>query len=119
MEATFFVTPAEFRKWLEEHHGSATELYVGFYKKGSVRSGMKLPEAVEQALCFGWIDGVLKPLDDDSYAIRFSPRRKRSNWSQVNLRRYEELKSAGLVAPPGEAAFERRVESGPLTRPGR
>jgi uncharacterized protein YdeI (YjbR/CyaY-like superfamily) len=110
MEPTFFATPAELRAWLEEHHESASELLVGFYKKGSGRPSITWPESVDQALCFGWIDGVRRSLGEDAYTIRFTPRKARSNWSAVNVARMEELIAAGLVRPAGLAAFERRSD---------
>jgi uncharacterized protein YdeI (YjbR/CyaY-like superfamily) len=111
MEPTFFRTPAEFRAWLEEHHETETELLVGFYKKGSGRQGITWHEAVGEALCFGWIDGIGRRIDDDRRSIRFTPRKPRSTWSNVNIRRVGELTERGLMAPAGLAAFERRSES--------
>jgi uncharacterized protein YdeI (YjbR/CyaY-like superfamily) len=108
MEPTFFATPADFRAWLERHHDSVSELLVGFHKKGSGRPSITWPEAVDQALCFGWIDGVRRRVDDASYTIRFTPRKPRSTWSAVNVERMKELIAGGLVAPAGLAAFERR-----------
>jgi uncharacterized protein YdeI (YjbR/CyaY-like superfamily) len=110
MEPTFFATPADFRAWLERHHESHSELIVGFHKRGSGRPSITWPEAVDQALCFGWIDGVRRRIDDASYSIRFTPRKARSTWSAVNIRRMKELVEEGLVAPAGLAAFERRAE---------
>lgn len=110
MQPTFFATPSDFRTWLEEHHGSAKELWVGFYKKASGRPSITWPEAVDQALCFGWIDGVRKGIDQTSYAIRFTPRRARSIWSAVNVRRAAELTDLGLVRPAGRKAFDERAE---------
>ena len=110
MEPTFFATPEDFRAWLEAHHDTATELLVGFHKKGSGRPSITWPESVDQALCFGWIDGVRRRIDDDSYSIRFTPRKQRSNWSVVNVRRVGELTELGLMRPAGLAAFERRSD---------
>jgi uncharacterized protein YdeI (YjbR/CyaY-like superfamily) len=110
MEPTFFATPADFRAWLERHHESHSELIVGFHKRGSGRPSITWPEAVDQALCFGWIDGVRRRIDDASYRIRFTPRKARSTWSAVNIRRMKELVEEGLVAPAGLAAFERRAD---------
>jgi uncharacterized protein YdeI (YjbR/CyaY-like superfamily) len=110
MEPTFFATPADFRAWLERHHESHSELIVGFHKRGSGRSSITWPEAVDQALCFGWIDGVRRRIDDTSYSIRFTPRKARSTWSAVNIRRMKELVEGGLVAPAGLAAFGRRAD---------
>jgi uncharacterized protein YdeI (YjbR/CyaY-like superfamily) len=110
MEPTFFATPADFRAWLERHHESHSELIVGFHKRGSGRPSITWPEAVDQALRFGWIDGVRRRIDDASYSIRFTPRKARSTWSAVNIRRMKELVEEGLVAPAGLAAFERRAD---------
>jgi uncharacterized protein YdeI (YjbR/CyaY-like superfamily) len=110
MEPTFFATPADFRAWLERHHESHSELIVGFHKRGSGRPSITWPEAVDQALCFGWIDGVRRRIDDTSYSIRFTPRKARSTWSAVNVRRMNQLVDDGLVAPAGLAAFERRTD---------
>src|SRR5688572_32443067 len=84
MKPAFFETPADFRRWLKENHASETELWVGFYKKSTGKPTITWPEAVDQALCFGWIDGVRKTLDAESYTNRFTPRRRGSNWSLVN-----------------------------------
>jgi uncharacterized protein YdeI (YjbR/CyaY-like superfamily) len=108
MEPTFFATPDAFRAWLEEHHASATELLVGFHKKRSGKPSITWPEAVDQALCFGWIDGVRRSIDDDSYSIRFTPRKPNSTWSAVNVARVEELTRQGLMRPAGLEAFARR-----------
>lgn len=108
MNPTFFATPADFRAWLDAHHQTAAELWVGFYKKGSGRPSITWPESVDQALCYGWIDGIRKRLDDASYVIRFTPRRKGSNWSEVNRRRAAELSEQGLMQPAGLAAYEAR-----------
>jgi uncharacterized protein YdeI (YjbR/CyaY-like superfamily) len=110
VEARFFATPDDFRAWLAEHHETETELLVGFYKKGTGRPSVTWPESVDQALCFGWIDGVRRRLDEASYSIRFTPRKARSTWSAVNVKRMEELVEQGLAAPAGVAAFERRAE---------
>jgi uncharacterized protein YdeI (YjbR/CyaY-like superfamily) len=108
MKATFFPTPADFRAWLEQHHDTAGELLVGFYKKGSGRPSITWPESVDEALCFGWIDGVRRTIDDESYSIRFTPRRPRSIWSLVNVKRAEELTKLGRMHPAGLRAFEAR-----------
>ncbi len=108
MTPTFFSEPAEFRSWLEAHHADQSELLVGFYKRGTGKPSMTWPESVDQALCFGWIDGVRKRLDEDSYTIRFTPRKPRSIWSAVNIRRVEELTAQGLMQPAGTKAFEAR-----------
>jgi uncharacterized protein YdeI (YjbR/CyaY-like superfamily) len=108
MEPTFFATPADFRAWLQEHHETESDLLVGFYKKGSGCPSITWPESVDQALCFGWIDGVRRRIDDESYSIRFTPRKARSTWSAVNVKRVGELTADGLMQPAGVAAFERR-----------
>ena len=82
MDATFFASPEAFRAWLEQHHATARELWVGYYKKGSGKPSITWPESVDEALCFGWIDGLRKSIDDVSYAIRFTPRKPRSTWTQ-------------------------------------
>ena len=110
MEPIFFETPADFRAWLEEHHADRSELLVGFHKKGTGRPSLTWPESVDQALCFGWIDGVRRSLDEHSYTIRFTPRKARSTWSAINIRRAEELIEAGLMNPAGLAALERRSD---------
>jgi uncharacterized protein YdeI (YjbR/CyaY-like superfamily) len=109
VEPTFFATPVEFRAWLEQHHATESELLVGFYKKGTGRPSITWPESVDQALCFGWIDGVRRGRDAESYTIRFTPRTRRSHWSNVNIRRTGELIERGLVRPAGIAAFEART----------
>jgi uncharacterized protein YdeI (YjbR/CyaY-like superfamily) len=111
MEPTFFTTPADFRAWFEKHHETETELIVGFYKKASGRPSITWHEAVGEALCFGWIDGITHRIDDESYTIRFTPRKPTSNWSAVNIQRVGELAAAGLMRPAGIAAFERRSEA--------
>ena len=111
MKPTFFATPFEFRTWLEEHHDTTQELWVGFYKKGSGKPSITWLEAVDEALCFGWIDGLRRGIDDVSYAIRFTPRKRGSIWSAVNVQRVEELTSLGLMRPPGLKAFEARTEA--------
>jgi uncharacterized protein YdeI (YjbR/CyaY-like superfamily) len=111
MEPTFFASPADFRAWLEEHHATDAELLVGFHKKRSGRPSITWPEAVDQALCFGWIDGVRRSLDDTSYTIRFTPRKPTSTWSKVNIERVAELTKQGLMRPAGLRAFEQRAEA--------
>ena len=111
MKPVFFKTPADFRKWLAANHASARELLIGFYKKDSGKPSITWPESVDQALCFGWIDGIRRRVDDERYTIRFTPRRKGSIWSAVNIKRAGELESAGLMAPSGLAAFEDRKEN--------
>jgi uncharacterized protein YdeI (YjbR/CyaY-like superfamily) len=110
VEPVFFPTPADWRAWLEANHETETEVLVGFYKKGSGKPSITWPESVDQALCFGWIDGVRRSLGEEAYTIRFTPRKATSNWSAINVKRHGELREAGLVAPAGIAAFERRRE---------
>ena len=102
----FFETQADFRGWLAAHHDRADELLVGFWKKSSGKRSIDWPQARDQALCFGWIDGVRKSIDEESYTIRFTPRRKGSIWSRVNVGRYEALRADGLMNPAGERAYE-------------
>ena len=109
MKPLYFASPAEFRAWLEKHHDSATELLVGFHKRDSGVPSMTWPESVDEALCFGWIDGVRKTVDENRYTIRFTPRRMKSNWSKVNLARVEELKKLGRMMPAGLRVHEQRV----------
>ncbi|MEW5683570.1 MAG: YdeI/OmpD-associated family protein [Pseudomonadota bacterium] len=103
----FFATPAEWRAWLEANHASASELSVGFWKKDSGRPSITWPESVDEALCFGWIDGVRHRIDDTAYRIRFTPRKPGGIWSQVNVRRFAELLAEGRIAPAGRAAHDR------------
>lgn len=102
----FFAAEADFRAWLAARHETAPELLVGFWKKASGRPSIDWPQARDQALCFGWIDGLRKSLGEDSYTIRFTPRRKGSIWSKVNVARYEALTQAGQMTPAGVRAFE-------------
>ena len=106
---TFFATPGEFGRWLDRHHASEKELLVGFYKKKTGKANMTWPESVDEALCFGWIDGVRRSLGEESYTIRFTPRKERSNWSAVNVRRVAELTKEGRMRPAGMKAFEQRA----------
>ena len=108
MQARYFGTAAEFGAWLEENHATATELLVGFYKRGGQEKGMTYQEALDQALSFGWIDGVRRKVDDQRWTIRFSPRKRRSIWSGVNVKRVEELTALGLMHPAGLEAFAAR-----------
>jgi uncharacterized protein YdeI (YjbR/CyaY-like superfamily) len=107
----FFRSAADLRRWLAAHHASEKELIIGFYKKDSGRVGITYSEALDEALCFGWIDGVRRSLDEKSYTNRFTPRRPRSNWSQVNMRRVRELIRMRRMRRPGLAAYERRDDS--------
>ena len=107
-EPRFFPTPAEFRTWLETHHGTEPELLVGFHRTALRRPSMSWAEAVDEALCFGWIDGVRRGFDEASYTIRFTPRKRRSRWSLVNVRNVERLSALGLVRPAGLRALEQK-----------
>jgi len=104
----YFATPADFRAWLTANHATAPELLVGFHKVGSGKPSITWPQSVDQALCFGWIDGVRRTLGTSAYTIRFTPRRPRSIWSAINTRRFAALEAAGQVAPAGRAAFAAR-----------
>jgi uncharacterized protein YdeI (YjbR/CyaY-like superfamily) len=108
--ATFFESQDEFRKWLEINHEKETELVVGFYKVDSGKPSITWSQSVDQALCFGWIDGIRKAIDTESYCIRFSPRRKTSIWSAININKIEELTKAGLMKPAGLKAFSFRKD---------
>ena len=105
-----FATPAAWRAWLKAHHASATVLWVGFHKKDSGTPSITWPESVDEALCFGWIDGVRKSLDETRYAIRFTPRKASSNWSAVNTRRFAELEREGRMRDAWRRAFAARRE---------
>ncbi len=107
-DACFFPDPAAFGAWLERNHASAEELWVGFWKRATGRPSLTWPESVDQALCHGWIDGVRRSLGEDSYAIRFTPRRPGSTWSAKNVQRAEELGALGLMRPAGLAVFAAR-----------
>ncbi|MGH2428213.1 MAG: YdeI/OmpD-associated family protein [Candidatus Limnocylindria bacterium] len=107
-KATLFATAADFRRWLEANHDTATELWVGYYKKGVGKTSMIYREAVEEALCFGWIDGQARSLDSERYANRYTPRRPTSNWSAINIAKVAELTAAGRMHPAGMRAFEQR-----------
>ena len=108
MKPKFFSTPEKFREWLERNHDSTTELLLGFHKKSAATKSITYPEALDEALCYGWIDGVRKNLDETSYTIRFTPRKPRSIWSLVNVRHVERLKNEGRMRPAGLEAYERR-----------
>src|ERR1700693_2849806 len=111
MKATFFRLPSDLRKWFEKHHARARELLVGYYKKGSGKPSITWPESVDEALCFGWIDGIRRRVDEISYTIRFTPRRKGSIWSAVNIGRVEELSKNRLMQPSGVKAYQARKEN--------
>jgi len=106
MNVVFFQTPGIFHNWLEESHQRCEELWVGFYKKSSGKPSITYPEALDEALCFGWIDGVRKKMNADAYTVRFTPRRPKSQWSTVNIRKAEKLSGAGRMRPAGIQAFE-------------
>jgi uncharacterized protein YdeI (YjbR/CyaY-like superfamily) len=108
MEPVFFKKPADFRKWLDKHHAKASELLVGFYKTSSGKPCITWSESVDEALCYGWIDGVRKSMGGESYTIRFTPRRPGSTWSAINIKKIEVLTKAGKMKPAGEAAFALR-----------
>jgi uncharacterized protein YdeI (YjbR/CyaY-like superfamily) len=107
----FFKSSSQFRTWLERNHGNAPELWLGFYKRSSGKGGITYREALDQALCFGWIDGIRKSLDDVSYAQRFTPRQPKSNWSLVNIDRVRYLRKRGLMNAAGLKAFDQRDEA--------
>lgn len=111
LEPTFFTQPSEFEDWLEQHHQSESELIVGYYKKATGLPSMTWPESVDAALCFGWIDGIRRRIDEHAYCIRFTPRRPQSIWSAVNINRVEELTKEDRMRQAGVVAFERRTEA--------
>jgi uncharacterized protein YdeI (YjbR/CyaY-like superfamily) len=104
----FFRDIKELRTWFLRHHKTEKELWIGFYKKGSGKEGVTYPESVDTALCFGWIDGIRKSLDDVSYTNRFTPRKPNSNWSLININKVKKLKKSGLMEPAGLAVYEKR-----------
>ena len=103
---------AAWRRWLEKHHAAKSEVWIAYYKKHTGKPCVSYEEAVEEALCFGWIDGQVRRLDDDSYAQRFTPRRSGSQWSTVNLRRFERLRAEGRVTAAGLCETLRLIEEG-------
>jgi uncharacterized protein YdeI (YjbR/CyaY-like superfamily) len=107
---TFFADPKAFRNWLAKNHKTSTVLWVGYYKKATKIPSITWPESVDQALCYGWIDGLRRSIDDKAYMIRFTPRKTRSHWSDVNIKRIKALKKEGLVEKAGEAAFKLRKD---------
>ena len=109
-EPVYFATAAEFGRWLAEHAASASEITVGFVKRRVDAGGMTWPQAVDEALCHGWIDGVRRRVDDDRYTVRFTPRKPGSTWSAVNVDKMAALEAAGRLAPAGAAAFRQRTE---------
>ena len=110
VKPTFFRDAPAFRQWLATHHATEPELLVGFHRKGSEKPSITYPEALDEALCVGWIDGVRKRVDESSYTIRFTPRRPKSAWSRVNIERVSALTAAGRMQPSGLDAFQRRDE---------
>lgn len=110
-DVKFFRNKAELRKWFEENHEKLDEQWIGFWKKGTGKPSITWPELVDVALCFGWIDSILKSIDSESHRQRITPRRRRSIWSSVNIKRVGELIESGEMTPAGIAAFERREES--------
>jgi uncharacterized protein YdeI (YjbR/CyaY-like superfamily) len=111
IQPVFFKTQSDFRKWLAKNHNKSTEIYVGYYKVGSGKQNMTWSQSVDEAICYGWIDGIRKTIDNDSYFIRFSPRKPGSNWSVVNIKKVEDLSRLGLLKPAGIAAFHLRQEN--------
>ena len=111
MTTTFFETQTKFREWLEKHHNKESELIVGYYKVASGKPSITWSESVDQALCFGWIDGVRRSIDNESYCIRFTPRRNNSIWSDINIKKIEALTKSGLMKPEGLHAFNLRTEN--------
>lgn len=110
-QPTFFPTPKDFRKWFEKNHDKAKELLVGFYKVASGKKSITWSESVDEAICFGWIDGVRKSIDSESYSIRFTPRNPGSIWSAINIKKVEELSKQELMHPSGFSAFSKRKEN--------
>jgi uncharacterized protein YdeI (YjbR/CyaY-like superfamily) len=111
MNPVYFPTPAEFRKWLKRNHATATELLVGYHKVDSGKPSITWPESVDEALCFGWIDGIRKRIDNTSYCIRFTPRKQKSTWSVVNIKRVKVLIKEGRMTPEGLKAYQARREN--------
>ena len=107
-EPIFFDSPEAFYAWLEQHHQTESQVYVGYWKKHTGKPSLTWSQAVDQALCFGWIDGRVNSIDADRHRQRFTPRKPASNWSKVNVEKVAKLREAGLMRPAGEAAFERR-----------
>jgi len=111
MKVIHFKTPAEFRKWFAKHHATERELWVGYWKKETGKPSMTWPESVDEALCYGWIDGIRKGIDDTTYTIRFTPRKAQSTWSAINIRRAQELIGERRMRAAGLKAFEARTEN--------
>ena len=112
IDPTFFPTPADFRAWLEKNHDTASELWVGYYKKATGRASVTWEETVDHALCFGWIDGIRRAFDDEAYVIRFTPRTPGSVWSRRNIERVEALRAEGLMRKPGLEAYAHKDAHG-------
>jgi len=110
LKPIFFARPSDFRDWLRKHHQSETELFVGFYRKASGKPSLTWPESVDEALCYGWIDGIRRSIDGKSYCIRFTPRKANSHWSAINIRRVKELSKLGLMREAGKRAFSKRTK---------
>lgn len=110
LDATFFASPADWRAWLADHHEREAEVLVGMFKKATGRQAMSWAEAVDEAVCFGWIDGIRRRIDEHSHSIRFTPRKPRSTWSAVNIEKAERLIAEGRMTPAGLRAFEARSE---------
>ncbi len=111
MDPKFFKSPTELRKWFKQNHSVKDELWVGYYKKDSGKPSITSPQSVDEALCFGWIDGIRKSIDGISYKIRFTPRRAKSVWSTINIKRVGELKKLGLMQLAGLKAFKVKKEN--------
>jgi uncharacterized protein YdeI (YjbR/CyaY-like superfamily) len=111
MDPLFFESQNEFRKWLTKNHKTKTEILVGYYKVGTGKPSMTWSQSVDEAICFGWIDGIRRSIDQERYCIRFTPRKPTSTWSRVNINKVEELKKKGLMKPPGLEVFNNRKES--------
>ena len=111
MQVKIFSSSAEFREWLKRNHDRVPELWLGFYNKRANMKSITYREALDEALCFGWIDGVRKSINKTTYKQRFTPRKPKSYWSAVNIRKVEELTARGLMTPAGLAAFARRTEA--------
>ena len=117
IEPVYFSSAAELREWFAAHHESASEIWVGMYKKGSGRQGVAFLDAVDEALCVGWVDSVVRKIDEARYAMRFTPRKPGSNWAPGNIKRYQRLSAEGRVLPAGKAAFDRWVERSGSAKP--
>ena len=116
-DVRIFPAAADFRRWLEEHHATDKELWVGYYRKSIAKPSVTYAQSVEEALCFGWIDGITYRIDDELYTTRFTPRRRRSNWSAPNVQRVHALLTEGRMRPAGVAAFDARTARPSMTLP--